>query len=480
MTPSSAGSKNGLVVWSVIATILGLGGIIWGFISFAQANKAQEDLTAIQKSYTDVVDRPGLSGANVSSLKEIAADSTRGFAGMKLIDIAVQQKNALSTLVGGSTDDKKAIADAEAAVKAAQAAVGEKETIPTSNLNDAIKGLTAQLNAKAKAIATLNDEVAAANAARDAALAEKAEIMKAADEKVAAATTDAADSQKTADLYAGSKDAQVASVQGQLVARNEESLKSEQDLNERILALQQEKAALQGQLDEANADRARFRVPTNQILTAADGQVTRTPGTDRVFINLGRGDQIAPGMTFEVYDKLGAPNAAKDDAADDKLFKGKASIEVIAPQQGISECRVVRLSPGATITEGDPILNVVYDKNVKFNYYVFGKFNLDYAGEANDRDTEIVKRLVSGWGANVGDAIDTKTDFVVLGEEPQVPAYSQEELASEPEKAFQKEQAEQALDTYTEVKAKANALNIPILNQTRFLYMIGYYEEAGR
>ena len=50
-------------------------------------------------------------------------------------------------------------------------------------------------------------------------------------------------------------------------------------------------------------------------------------------------------------------------------------------------------------SQGDPILNVVYDKNVKFNFYVFGQFNLDYAGPASDRDTEIVKRLISGWGA---------------------------------------------------------------------------------
>ena len=68
----------------------------------------------------------------------------------------------------------------------------------------------------------------------------------------------------------------------------------------------------------------------------------------------------------------------------------------------------------------------------------------------------------------------------MLGNEPVVPNYTADELAREPEKAFQKEQAEQALDQYNTTLSQANQLNIPILNQTRFLYMIGYYEEAAR
>lgn len=480
MTPSSAGSRNGLVAWSVVATVLGLGGIIWGFISFAQANKAQDELKSTQNAYNNVIDRPGLTGQNVTSLQEIASDSSSGYSNMKLLDIAVQQKNSFATLLGGSTDGKKVAADAEAALKAAQAIAGPSATVKTNSVVDALKSMTDLLKQKTSQLETQATELKAANDAAQAAQAEKANIAKASDDKVTVAQTEAAESQKTADAYAASQDAQLNTVNGELASTKADSLKNAQELNGRILELQQENASLKGQLDQANAERAKYRVPTNQILTSADGQITRTPGNDRVFINLGRGDQIAPGMTFEVYDKLGAPNVSKDDAADDKLLKGKASIEVITPQQGISECRVVRLSPGATITEGDPILNVVYDKNVKFNFYVFGQFNLDYAGPASDRDTEIVKRLISGWGANVADQIDTKTDFVILGQEPEVPTYSAEELANEPEKAFQKEQAEQALDVYTEVRNKANSLNIPILNQTRFLYLIGYYDEAAR
>lgn len=480
MTPTSSGSRNGLVAWSVVATVLGLGGIIWGFVSFAQANKAQDDLRALQTRYNDVIDVPGLTGQNVTALREMQTDANRGFSGMKLLDIAVQQKNAMATLVGGTPDDGTALAQAEAVQREAQGVAGPGASIDTTSLNATIRSLIGVLNAERAKNQSLTDELAAANQAVQAAQDEKAKIMAAADEKVAAALNEAAESQKTADAYAASQDARSKDLEGLNVATRDELLRTGQDLNQKILELQQQNASLQGQLDQANAERAKYRVPTNQILTAADGQITRTPGNDRVFINLGRGDQIAPGMTFEVYDKTGVPNASREDPADDQLLKGKASIEVISPQQGISECRVVRLSPGATITEGDPILNVVYDRNVKFNFHVFGQFNLDYAGPSTDRDTDIVKRLISGWGANVVDQIDTKTDFVVLGVEPEVPTFSAEELANEPEKAFQKEQAEQALDTYTEVRNRANALNIPILNQTRFLYLIGYYSEAAR
>lgn len=480
MTPTNSGSKNGLVVWSICASVIGLGSLIWGAMSFVQKSKAEDELRTLGNLYQEVVDRPSLTGQTVSSLKEVAGDSTRGYSGMKLLEIAKLQATNMSTLVSGTADERKAAADAAAATEAAKAAVGTETALKTDNLVGLVTSLTDVVTKQKASLDQLTTELAAANNATQLALAERAEIQKLADEKVAFAETERAEGQKTADAYAIAQDAQTSDVTQQLIAKNEELLKSEQTNNQRIVELQQSLASVQTQLDEANAEKAKYRVPTNQILSTADGMITRTPGTDRVFINLGRGDQISPGMTFEVFDKLGAPSVTGSNPADDQLLKGKASIEVIRTEQGVSECAVRRLSPGATITEGDPILNVVYDKRVKFNFVVFGKFNLDYAGEANERDTEVVKRLISGWGGNVADEITTKTDFVVLGEEPEVPAYSQEELASEPEKAFQREQAEQALEAYTETRNAANALNIPIMNQTRFLYMIGYYNEAAR
>ena len=48
-------------------------------------------------------------------------------------------------------------------------------------------------------------------------------------------------------------------------------------------------------------------------------------------------------------------------------------------------------------------------------------------------------------------------------------------------KAQAKAQAsQQALDAYQEVKKQAIEYHIPILNQNRFLYYVGYFESAKR
>lgn len=483
MTPSNAGSRQGLIIWAVIASVVGFGSLIWATISFTQANKAQEDLRTLQQQYGEVVDRSGLTSADVSTLKDVRGDAERGFAPTaRLLDVSVQRTNALAALIAGAgaTDDKKVVRDATEAMTAAKTAAGEGATIATDSLLSAIRSSGEHIAKLNGDVAKLTADLDAARKAEQAALTEKGTLVAALNASAVELQKKSEESQADAATYRGTADQQVAKLQGDLAASKEELIKNNQDLTNRLNELQKQLTGEKRTGDDLKAQLARYRVPTNQIISQADGQITRTPGNDRVFINLGKGNQIAAGMTFEVYDKLGVPSVTSKEPEADKLLKGKASIEVISAQPGISECRVVRLSPGATITEGDPIVNVVYDKNVKFNFYVFGKYNLDYRGESTDRDAEIVKRLISGWGATVTDKLDTKTDFVILGEEPVVPNYTQDELAREPEKAYQKEQAEQALTQFNAVRDQANALNIPILNQTRFLYMIGYYEEAAR
>jgi hypothetical protein len=489
MAVSNTGSRNGIITWAVVATILGVGSLIWAVISFTQANKAQKDLENISKRYVDVIDQGGLSGDDVTALKAIRDDASRGFTPQtKLLEVARRQAQALTTLIGGpaAATDKEARAAVEAAINSARAAskgtdgTGKEAAIDGSSLVATIKSLSEYATSLQRNNAQLTEQLAAAQKSAIDAQEQKAKVDAASNEKVEVASKQAAEAQANADLYAQSQDQQLTTVTEDAANKVQQGIRNAEELNDQLNLQRQQFAQVKRENDDLKAQLASFRVPVDQIVQQADGVITKTSGTDRVFINLGRGDQIAAGMTFEVYDRLGVPRVATEDAADDQLLKGKASIEVVNTQQGISECRVVRLSPGAAITEGDPIVNVVYDKNVKFNFHVFGKFNLDYQGVATDRDTDIVRRLISGWGGNVQDQLDTKTDFVVLGEEPVVPSYTQDELAREPEKAFEKEQSEAALDAYNELRVRANQLNIPILNQTRFLYMVGYYEEAAR
>lgn len=483
MAVSTTGSRNGIITWAVTATVLGLGSVIWAVISFTQANTAEKNLAQLTQRYRDVIDAAGLAGEDVTALKTIRDDPTRGFSNnVPLLQVARRTNEQLTTRIGGAgaTSDKAALAAVDAALASAKNAAGKEIAIDDSSLTAAITSMTTAINSLKTNNENLSKTLADTQAAAKQAEEDRARIDAAANEKVAAAVKAQTDAEAQVNAYSEQRNAQLTSVQQEAAGAAQKGIQSQEELNNQLSAERQTNAQLKRELEERNAQLAKYRVPTDQIIQQADGNIVRTGGGDRVFINLGRGDQIAAGMTFEVFDKLGVPRTRENEPADDKLLKGKASIEVVRTEPGISECRIVRLSPGAAITEGDPIVNVVYDKNVKFNFLVYGKFNLDQKGEANDRDTDVIRRLIANWGGNVADQLNAKTDFVVLGEEPVVPNYTQDQLAREPEKAFEKEQAETALEQYTDIRNKAQQLNIPVLTQNRFLYMTGYFEEGKR
>jgi hypothetical protein len=487
MTPANAGSKTALITWNVVATMLFVACLIWAIMSAVNASDLQKKLTQLDSQYKDVVPASQLAGETVKSLQALRnADSGRSEdfpSNMPVIDVAAKQTSLLVTAIDGSrsptvASDKAALTALNNAITAAAAA--HKDAIKAQNANavQAIKELSAYA-------ASLESRVAAAEKARDDAVAKSTEAIKAregiqgtADASIAQAT----DAAKSADASA----TKIADEQKAIVQETLEQAKADQadqqtkagDLQLQINSYLREIATLKTDKERLIAQIGRADI--GQVMRNPDGRIIRAGEIrDRVTIDLGKGDGILAGMTFEVYDSAGVPRVS-DSTDADKQLKGKASVEVLRVNQGNSECRVVRVSPGQAIVQGDVIANLIYDRNVRFNFKTYGKFNLDYKGQPTDRDNEIVQRLISMWGGTVVDKISTDTDFVVLGAEPVVPTYTQDELAADPlkEREVQNKQAE--LDAYLEIRQKAQELTIPILNQTRFLYMIGYYEEAAR
>lgn len=248
------------------------------------------------------------------------------------------------------------------------------------------------------------------------------------------------------------------------------------------------------------------------VIRQADGTITRVPGDGTCFISRGMGEQITPGMTFEVYDKnKGIPKlgdglaTADDDAArraaavairkeggfdlENDLPVGKGSIEVIGVGPGsTSQCRIIKVEPNQTITEGDLIGNLLYDPNTKFKWFVYGDFDFDRNGIPSTQDTAVVKRLIQQWGSTVvpvrdpADPFSSLTvdvDFIVMGMEPIVPSVDPNNPGNAADE-FRIKQMQTARDMYMKMIERAVDLGIPILNQTRFLYYIGYYDQARR
>jgi hypothetical protein len=250
------------------------------------------------------------------------------------------------------------------------------------------------------------------------------------------------------------------------------------DLNAKNGELGKKNENLQAQLESVQARLNEFRVdPTRAVVQRADGQIVRVPGNGQCFIDIGRGDQVVAGMTFEVYDKTRGIPPAGDPTNDNNLPVGKASIEVIEPGPSSSLCRVIRLNYGEALAEGDLIVNLVYDRNTKYNFVVYGNFDLDQNGVATPQDAEVIKRLVTQWGGNVVSDINVNTDFVVLGKEPVIPDRPDE---TDPVAMARYVQAVAEADQYAEISAQARSYRLPILNQNRFLYMVGYYEQSRK
>ncbi len=481
MTPANTGSRTALLTWAVTATILGSAALIWAVVSFVQNNTSTKNLDSLKVRYAEIVDAGSLSGEEVAKLKE-AKKLLQLPASTSILNVAIKQRDDLTKLVAGeSVNDIQAAGRAAAAMAAAGEAVGPTGSVSNVTLIAAVEDLTKTVATAKKSTADKDAQIAALNKKLTDAQTAMAAYNQAADGKVDDAQARALTSQQDADAYRKSQDDQLATVQdnwNKTKAEADSSANAAVDVQNRVA---RELSTVRAERDRLVEQLKLFRLPTDQIVRHADGQILRLSGADRLTINLGAGDQISAGMTFEIFDRFGVPRVASDAPENDKLLQGKASIEVVRVLPGSSECRIVRRSPGMTpITEGDPIVNVVYDRNAKYDFFVFGKFNLDYKGEPSERDTEVVKRLISQWGADVAAKINTETDFVVLGVEPTVPNYSQAELDGDQLKGYEMEKATQELEAFNEVRLKAQALNIPILNQTRFLYLVGYYEEAGR
>ncbi len=189
-----------------------------------------------------------------------------------------------------------------------------------------------------------------------------------------------------------------------------------------------------------------------------------------VYISRGRKDRIVPGMTFEAFNRL---TGVSPDPNDRNRIRGKATLEVMNVQENASVARIVRLESGQTVVEGDVIANVVYDPNMKFKFVVFGDFDIDQIGVATTRDTTRVETMIKDWGGIVGKDLNYDTDFLVLGIRPQMPREVPGEV--DPVILAKNNEQRKKVEAYDKLEKRAVDLAIPILNQNRFLSLVGYY-----
>lgn len=190
-----------------------------------------------------------------------------------------------------------------------------------------------------------------------------------------------------------------------------------------------------------------------------------------ILLDIGRDQKVQLGMTFSVFR---ANELVK--LEDNPDLEPQAIVEVYELFDNTAAARVVEIQRGARIAQGDAAVNIAFDADRVFKFYVFGDFDVDGDGQANPADADVIKSQVRQWGGALADKIDYSVDYLVLGTPPALPRELTGAERADPVRIREFNEQKQKYNTYRGLLAEARRYTIPVLNQNRFLDLVGYYE----
>lgn len=198
-----------------------------------------------------------------------------------------------------------------------------------------------------------------------------------------------------------------------------------------------------------------------------DAQIVRVDlQNEIVYLDAGINDHVYRGLTFAIYDRN---KPVSEDG------EGKAEIEVFQVSDRVSAARFVKYNKNNPVVMGDIVANLIWDRNSTNRFVVVGEFDYNHDGRIDDDGAQRITELIERWRGVVTDDITVDTDFVVLGTQPKVlPRPTEEEIDIDPMAQQRYEISLGAANAYDNMLKKANNLGIPVFNQKRFLYLIGY------
>lgn len=250
-------------------------------------------------------------------------------------------------------------------------------------------------------------------------------------------------------------------------AREDRIVELENEVRER----QQQINTLQNRLAELKNEMKGIAPPD---VIQADGRIASVVQNDHmVYIDLGRRDHVVLGMTFEVFP---SGELVRPDEFDQ--VRGKATIEVIEIQDESALARIVRedtQSSGPAVEEGDQVINLAYSPDAVYTFHVHGRFNISGTGEPTTADARRIESIVRRWGGELAEELNYDVDFLVVGEAPELPGQLPEGTI-DPAEIRAHAESQREYERYQELIGTAEARNIPVINQNRFLALVGYYE----
>ncbi|MHB1158664.1 MAG: hypothetical protein ACYC26_17715 [Phycisphaerales bacterium] len=465
-----SGAIYGLVIFVFLFVIA----LAMAILFYAQRSKTQEQLTTSTKQLTEYISAQEEATEAYHAVKQEAAEKhnsvsvfgqmladtqtlKRWIAGAdKPIDQIKSERDTTAQAAGFKAEDGSSTLAMMTDLKGQVDAAREQITKLNKDLGDRsnmVKRLNDQFNAAQKGITQERDTLAAQLKDRTTQFDK------------ATADYETARKQLLADLDKARADAKQQVV----------------DLQATINTLQTEIDKKDGRIRELAGVIQKNRLSAPDLTLEPDGKILDVVAQDNlVYINLGRDDHLILGMTFEVFDENAGIRTQVEPNGQTTQVGGKASIEVVRFGESgkTAACRIVRNAYGRPVVPGDLISNIVYDRNRVFRFFVFGDFDLDHNGQSTAADRERVLSLIQQWGGQVisTDQMPVDTDFLVLGMEPAFPQAPPDDPPPTEDDVKRFLEAKKKYKQYSELSGQARELSIPILNQNRFLTLIGYYD----
>ena len=449
----SSGAGTGVVVALVVSVVCNLGLLTITFMMYSGKAEALEN-----------------EAKTLADMNAFVTSGERNDAFQRDLDAAKAERKSLYSLLQARRQGVASFVagNPNATLPEMQSGLGLGSGDVVRNV---ISDLRRQATAVSNEVASLERELANARSENENLRDRVAQAEDLGDERVAKVTEEF-DGYKTAAVRYEQE------VEDAVSAIEESRARLDRDYRNRI-------AELQARLDQANEDNSVFRSQIEELrrktesyrvkpqnpAELVDGRVISVPGAGgQIFVDLGRNDRVVPGMTFEVYEDAAA---IRPDPRTGEYVRGKASVEIIRVGTDTSSARLTREIPGRPVVKDDVIANAVFNPDYRFKFLVHGLFDVNNDGTPSVADADYVRRRVIEWGGELveGDELTGDLDFLVLGEQPPMPAPLPPDAGDAEFRAFL--QQREAREVYDRLFEQASRAQIPVLNWNRFETLTG-------
>ena len=437
---------------------------VWLYIKWDQSNQELAKVTQRQDrllTSREAKDEPYKTAESQASSAK-GRPSVVGF----LLSQRGELRSAIAADAALSNADLKQKIDA--ALQDAQASLGEEQAQSLAGLPlvEVVKTLSQAYHTQSQALSGCKNTLKTVEASNKQTNEQMQAVRTNADKYAAQVRSDMLARQTVVEQYLKSWEANLGKLRKNLDDLQETSRTEKGLANDKVLAMQKDltdnRRRLQALLDKVQQWREEGGIDFADVAGQADGKiVTMVPGENIVLIDIGQAEHLPLSLQFEIFSPV-------ERITDNTPSKGTLEVVRIGPK--LSECQIVRTSPGQSIMAGDLIVNTVYDRKNKYVFRVIGEFDLDGSGRSDRNGAKSVELLIERWGGKVVSELKVQTDFLVVGSEPHVPAkpddFDQAAVALY-------EQRLEEYKAYMAVQNRAIALSIPALNHKRFLYLLG-------